>query len=171
MIVAGSASFCQAQITANLTSQQEVPPDSDSTTYSTTASASFSLVGTILTTTSGSFFNLFGQPVEISVDDGAPGTAGTVLFDLTDSGSGDYVFPTGGGLYVGAFSGSGSLTTQELTDLNNGDLYVNITTTTQSSPGGEVRGQITVAPEPATMTLMAMGSLAWLAKRRKSAQA
>jgi hypothetical protein len=169
ILVAGSASVCHAQLMSTNTSQQEVPPNSDSATYVTASSDTLSLSGTVLTVTSGSFFNLFGQPTTIAVEDGPPGMPGTVLFTLSDSGSAGYVFPEGGGLYFGTFTGAGSLTPSEVTDLNNGDLFVNISTTTESSMNGEVRGQITSVPEPATMTLMGVGALAWLAKRRQKA--
>jgi len=84
------------------------------------------------------------------------------LFDLTINNDETVV---NGGLIDGSFAGSGTLTSQQVTDLNNGDLYVNLQTS--AMPQGEVRGQITAVPEPGSMTLMCAGSLTWLAARRK----
>jgi hypothetical protein len=75
-------------------------------------------------------------------------------------------FAVGGGEYDGTFSGTTTLTSQQISDLNGGDLYANIQTATYSTPG-EIRGQITGVPEPVTMTLMGVGSMAWMAMRRK----
>ena len=68
----------------------------------------------------------------------------------------------------GTFSGSGTLTAGQITDLNNGNLYINITDPVY--PSGEIRGQIETVPEPATMALMGLGPLvgAFLLRRKKN---
>jgi hypothetical protein len=169
--VAGSLNVCHAQFyTSTLTSQQEVPvgANHDSTTYNTGAAADLSLNGSTLTVSEGVFGNLLGEPNPVSgvtIDVGLPGVQGSALFNVPVA----FEFAEGGGLFFGSFGGSVTLTGTEISELNSGDLYLNITTPTQNpiTPGGEVRGQITSVPEPATMTLMGVGSMAWLAMRRK----
>jgi hypothetical protein len=170
--VAGSLNVCHAQnFYATLTSQQEVPlgANNDSATYSTAAAAEFVLSGDTLTVSDGVFGNLLGEPNAvngITIDVGAAGVQGTPLFDIPVA----FEFAEGGGLYFGSFSGSVTLTAPQISELNSEGLYLNIATPTENpaTPDGEVRGQIIAGvPEPATMTLMAVGSLAWLAKRRR----
>jgi cell shape-determining protein MreC len=62
------------------------------------------------------------------------------------------------------------LTAQQITDLNNGDLCVNLGTDT--FPSGLIRGEINEVPEPSTLALVGTGSLAWLAgvRRKRRAQ-
>ena len=171
-MIAGSVNLCQAQnYYAILTSQQEVPvaQNNDTTTYSTGVEATFTLSGTTLAT-SGIFGNLLGEPnlaTGVTIELGPAGVQGSPLFDIPVT----FETPEGGGLYFGTFSGSVTLTGPEIAELNNFGLYLNITTPTQNplTPGGEVRGQIVPVPEPATMTLMGVGSLAWLAIRRRKA--
>jgi len=163
--VLGTVNLAHAQTyTATLTSSQEVPPNNLTTIDGTYGFANFTLSGNTLDVTSAFYGNMVGSPTAITVNDAPPGfNATSPLFDLNidnDETTGN------GGLINGSFSGSGTLTPQQITDLGNGDLYVNIQTT--AIPQGEVRGQITTSvPEPATMTLMAVGSLSWLAARRK----
>jgi hypothetical protein len=56
------------------------------------------------------------------------------------------------------------LTASQITDLNAGNLYINITDSVY--PSGEIRGQIEAVPEPVTLALLGIGSLAWLGLRR-----
>jgi hypothetical protein len=160
--VIGSASLCQAQnFTANFSGSQEVPPNPNGP--GTYAFANFTLNGTTLSVTSAFYGNSAGDPTSITVNDAPPGfNAASPLFDLTLNNDETTV---NGGFIDGSFTGSGTLTAGEITDLENGDLYVNLATA--AMPQGEVRGQITAVPEPGTMTLMAVGSLSWLAMRRK----
>ncbi len=67
------------------------------------------------------------------------------------------------GVYNGNFSGSGTFTMAQMTDLNAEKYYVNITSALV--PGGEIRGQITLAavPEPGSILLLACGGLAFIA--------
>ncbi len=165
--VAGSLNLCQAQQTyqATLSSLNEVPPNSLSTIEGTYGLGNFSLTGTTLSVTAG-FYDYSYAPTVISINDGPPTANGPILFDLNIDND---AFPVGGGLYSGTFSGSGSLTPSEVTDLGDGDLYVNIQTAVSVGAGqpGEMRGQLQEVPEPATMSLMGVGSLAWLAMRRR----
>jgi hypothetical protein len=166
ILIVGGSNLCQAQnYSASFSSTQEVPPNDLTGVDGTYAFANFSLSGTTFSVTSAFYGNMVGTPTEITVNDAPPGfNASGPLFALTIDNDETVV---SGGLVDGTFSGSGTLTSGEITDLNNGNLYVNIDTT--ALPQGEVRGQVTAVPEPATMTLMGVGSLAWLAARRKKA--
>lgn len=71
------------------------------------------------------------------------------------------------GLFTAMYDLTGNTTL--VAGLNSGLAYVNIHSGT--FPGGEIRGQISVVPEPSTVLLMACGMLAVgiVAARRKSA--
>lgn len=61
---------------------------------------------------------------------------------------------------------SRSLTTSELRDLQSGLWWVSVLT--PEFPSGEIRGQITTIPEPATYALAALGTAAlWLVGRHR----
>jgi hypothetical protein len=49
------------------------------------------------------------------------------------------------------------LTTDQITALETGNTYINIHTV--DFPGGEIRGQITVVPEPGSLGLLGLGLL------------
>ena len=69
----------------------------------------------------------------------------------------------------GGFSGTVTLTSEQADFLNAGRLYINVHTTT--NPGGEIRGNLMVVPEPGTYALLACGMGALLLFRRKRAKA
>ncbi len=62
------------------------------------------------------------------------------------------------GVTDGTFSGAGTFTVPQMADLISELYYVNIHST--FFPGGEIRGQIRQVPEPASMTLLALGGMA-----------
>ncbi len=70
----------------------------------------------------------------------------------------------------GFYSGSVFLTPAAETALYAGELYINIHST--FAPGGEIRGQLTVVPEPATVGLFsALGLIGFAGYRRRRNQA
>jgi hypothetical protein len=60
--------------------------------------------------------------------------------------------------------GNAVISNQQETDLLDGLWYVNLHTTSFS--GGEIRGQVTIVPEPSTLTLLAGGLLLFAGYRR-----
>jgi hypothetical protein len=157
LVFVGGLSFCHAQGTIYLTPGQEVTPPTASADGDY-GSAFISLTGNVLNVTDG-YYATTGPATLITVSEAPAGMNGPTIFDLTIDP--DYVFG------IGTFSGSNVLTAPEITALENGDIYINVETA--ANPSGEIRGQILagVVPEPATMTLMAAGSLSWLAMRRR----
>ena len=84
-------------------------------------------------------------------------TAG-VLFTLTRSSNA----VTGGTLTTAPIT----LTASQATDLNNGKFYINIHTA--NNGGGELRGfLIPAVPEPGTASLLGLGALVFVARRRR----
>jgi hypothetical protein len=57
----------------------------------------------------------------------------------------------------GTFSGSGTLSASQVAGMLNGLTYFNIHSGTY--PGGEIRGQITVVPEPSALAVLGLGAL------------
>ena len=69
----------------------------------------------------------------------------------------------------GLTNGQVTLTAPQATNLLAGQLYVNVHTATNG--GGEVRGNLVQAPEPASAVLLGLGTLLLAARRRRNAQA
>jgi hypothetical protein len=164
--ISSSLTLAHAQsYSAALTSLNEVPPSSLSTVEGTYGFGNFSLSGTTLTVTGG-FYGYSYTPTVISLNDGPSTANGPILLNLNIDND---AFPVGGGFYDGTFSGSGTLTAGEITDLNDGDLYVNIQTAVSqaSEQPGEMRGQLGVVPEPSTVALVGTGLLSLLSIRRR----
>ena len=69
----------------------------------------------------------------------------------------------------GLTNGQVTLTAAQATNLLAGQLYVNVHTPTNG--GGEVRGYLVQAPEPASAALLGLGTLLLAARRRRNAQA
>jgi hypothetical protein len=140
---------------ANLDPFQEVPPH-NTPGY---GSADFTLSGTTFSVSAdtGLYADLLAGATTVRLQDAAVGANGPTVFTFNLDTPGNT---------SGTFSGSGTLTAGQITDLNAGNLYVNIADSV--FPSGEIRGQIEAAPEPATMALMGAGSLLLLALRRKA---
>jgi hypothetical protein len=145
--------LAQAQSTfdANLDGLQEVPPNASPAF----GFGDFLLSGTTLTSTNGSYSDLLGGASAVTINDAAVGASGPVLFTLTLDTPGNN---------SGTFSGFGTLTAGQITDLQAGNLYVNIRSSV--FPSGEIRGQLLAVPEPGTLALAGVGVLTWIIKRR-----
>lgn len=150
----GSLTFCHAQsYVARLNGAQEVPSNGSPGF----GIGDFTLSGTTLSANGGyDEVDLYGAGNSVTVHEGAVGVNGPAILTLTletpDSST-------------GSFDGSGTLTSQEITDLNDGDLYVIIATL--ADPNGLIRGQIEEVPEPSTLALLGAGFMAVLARRRQ----
>jgi hypothetical protein len=139
------------QFVAHLSGTNEVPPNSSSRE----AAGSFTLNSTTLTYEIG--ISGAGGPISTNVTINGPANAGVnapVIFDL---GAPVFRFPNPP---IGAEYGVGgeihNLTSPQINDLISGLWYVN--TYSPTFPDGEVRGQITLVPEPSAIGLLLIGS-------------
>ena len=65
---------------------------------------------------------------------------------------------------TGGFNGTVTILSADVAALENGQFYMNVHTAANS--GGEVRGYLTVVPEPSAACLVAAGALGMLLRRR-----
>jgi CHRD domain len=142
---------------ANLDPFQEVPP------HNTPGfgSAEFTLNGTTFGIDAGTgvYADLLAGATAVRLQDATVGANGPVISTFTLDTPGNT---------SGTFSGSVTLTTTQITDLQNGNLYVNISDSV--FPSGEIRGQILAVsvPEPSyALAVFGATSLILLAKRRQ----
>ena len=159
--------------TAVLTGANEVPPNASTAT----GSATVTLSGNTLTVDEA-FSGLIGGPASAAhIHCCAPtGTAAGVAvpftgFPAATSGTYDMSFDlTLAATYNSAFltANGGTAASAEaalITALNAGQTYANIHDAT--FPGGEIRGQLLLTPEPGTAGLLLLGALSALAVSRK----
>jgi hypothetical protein len=118
----------------NLTVGQEVPPPGGGASGVGGCTVTLDDV-TGLVTVSGSYTGMTSTATSAHIHNGAPGVAGGIILALSTTGG-----------TVGNFSGSGTISPANITNMLNGNTYVNVHTTT--NPLGEIRGQI-VTPVPA----------------------
>lgn len=166
------ALWAQAQGTlqfhATLTGSQVVPPNSDSTV----GRGDFWLSDGLLN------FQVDIPAITFTAMSGAiygpatPGADGPLLFDLggpfltPGSSQGEppayrFFSPFDGLLGAGPFS----LTFEQINELQSGLWYVEITSF--EMPGGQLRGQILLVPEPSTFALIGLSGLMMLVWRSK----
>ena len=109
-------------------------------------------------TISGTFQDLIGTTSDAHIHGPAPaGTPAGVVHGLT------FDFGVSSGNYSNG-AGNTTFTPAQMADLINGLYYVNIHTTFR--PGGEIRGQILLVPEPGTAALVGLGIGLLAAARR-----
>jgi hypothetical protein len=98
--------------------------------------------------------------------DGTP----TALFPANNDNAGVIVslvgFHTASGTRSGRVTGSVALSATHETWLLNNWLYVNVHSV--GNPGGEIRGQLVLVPEPASVALLAIGVAGLVSIRRRS---
>jgi len=139
----------------SLSGGSEVPPSGSSSI----GSGSFALSGDNLT------FSITGlllgtTPTDAGVFGPAtPSTDGPMIFDLGTP----TVTPVGAQNLI-SYTGIEALTPTQASQLEAGDDYVNIYTS--GYPGGEIRGQITLLPEPSSVSLLLVGAgMLWRSRR------
>ena len=107
----------------------------------------------IVTLLSGSFSGLSGNTTVAHIHGySGPGMNSSPVVDLT--------------IDLGVMSGniiSAAMTPVNSASMLSGLTYVNVHTST--FPGGEIRGQLTVVPEPASLSLLGIGGLALFSRR------
>lgn len=148
----------QGVFSANLGGASEVPPNSSSSI----GSGSFVLTGNSLSFSINAL--LVGTtPVDAGVFGPAtPTQTGPMIFDLGTP----IVSVVGGNAFV-SYSGVEALTPAQIGNLTADLDYVNVITT--EYPGGEIRGQVTLLPEPSSALLLGVGAgIVWLARRKKA---
>jgi hypothetical protein len=158
--------FARAQVislTATLNGAQEVPPNNSTGL----GFAAFSLSGTTMVSavTIPSTTPLTSPIAGATINMGAPGVVGPVLHTLTVTA----VLGLTSGSFADIWTG---ITPAQATALQTGNAYINITS--NAFPNGEIRGQISVVPEPGTLTMVAgvvavVTGGAWLRRRKRHA--
>src|SRR4030095_4438586 len=121
-------------ISGSAGSSQVVPPVSSGGTATITGTYN-SGNGQMITTTN--WTNLSGVPTTGGFYQGAAGVNGSLVGDLWQLGTGLST--------SGTFSDTTTLTSDQATELKNGNVYFSIGTGT--NPNGEVRGQLTATPQ------------------------
>jgi hypothetical protein len=158
LCVVSPATAALVTLDANLDGLQVVPPNASPAFGE--LNATIDNVSGAFTVTSGSYQDLLGNSFAVTVNNAAAGVNGPILFALTLDSP---------GATTGTYSGSGTLTGLQVTDLLAGNEYVQIRSNV--FPSGEIRGQIFATPEPSSFVLAglaAIGLLA-LARRRRAA--
>jgi len=122
------------QYKATLNGSSEVPPNQSTGTGSVTATYDSA---TKQLSWNGTYSDLTGAPTAAHIHGpGEPGKNAGVLFWISDHNTKDHPFSS-------PFSGSVTLTDEQLVQLTSGLLYVNIHT--DANKGGELRGQLVKA--------------------------
>lgn len=169
IVVLACIVFAQAQgtsqFTVNLNGASQAPPNASTAT----GSGTLTLNGQTLSYNFGGFWTF---PVTTGSING-PTNSSSIAPILFDLGAPSFAVPNppdqGGYAFTGTIS---SLTGGQINDLLAGLWYVNILSS--QFPDGEIRGQITVVPEPATLGLLSIGGAVLVVKgfgRRKGSMA
>ena len=136
----------------NLDPFQEVPPHN--TPGFGAAELTLDDVSGLVTIVSGSYTDLLAGATAVTINDAAVGANGPTILVLTLDTPGNT---------SGTFSGSGTITAGQITDMEADNTYINVGDSV--FPSGEIRGQILAAsaPEPASAALMCAGLFMGLA--------
>lgn len=155
-VLAGIASVSQAGIinfTISATGAQETPPNASGAVGGGIASFDSSAD----TISVSLFFAGLSAPATAShIHVAAPGVPGPVIVS--------FVPFTPAATFGSIVGGPLAFPVVDIPALLAGNTYFNIHDAV--FPGGEIRGQLVPAPEPATIGLLALGTLAFLSRRR-----
>ena len=155
-VLVGIAPVCPAAIqnfTISATGAQETPPNA-----SGAAGGGIAIFDSTANTISVSLFfaGLSALATASHIHVGAPGVPGPVIVSFVP-----FTPAATAGIIVG---GPLAFPVANVPDLFAGHTYFNIHDAV--FPGGEIRGQLLPVPEPATIGLLALGTLAFLSRRR-----
>ena len=161
------------QFRAVLTGLNEAPPNSDPTVATASLTLQGNSLGFFVDVPADTFIAMTG-----SINGPAlPGEVGPLLFDLGGSTfrpGNDRGVPPGYRFFSpfdGVFgAGPFALTDSQITELENGLWYMNITSA--QLPDGQIRGQIVMVPEPCSIALWSLGvGIFYFVSRAKRVQA
>lgn len=154
LICIGGTKAAGVNLSTLLNGQHVVPANASPAVGN--ASAFMNITTDVFSISSGSYSNLLSGALTVTLNDGAPGTNGPVIATLTLDSP---------GTTSGTFHGSATLTAAQVTDVTSGLAYLNIIDSL--FPGGEIRGQLSVTPEPSAIILAVVGGLALLIMRSR----
>lgn len=109
-----------------------------------------------ITASTGIYADLLAGASTVRIQDAGIGTNGPTILVLNLDTPGNT---------SGTFSGSGTITAGQVTDMINTNTYINITDSV--FPSGEIRGQIFLVPEPTSMMLVSLGVVGLMIARRR----
>lgn len=165
-LLLGCVAVAQWDFQAFLTGSSEVPPNASAATG--TATLVLNAEQTRLTMHLTVFGLDLNEVTGLHIHNAPVGVNGGVVFGLigiNNDLNGDLLIDSEAGTVFSAWDlleGNNTTLADQLNNLFAGNLYINVHTPT--FPGGEIRGQI--VPEPATVTLMLLGSLGLLRRKR-----
>jgi hypothetical protein len=155
-LLGASASAAILTFEANLDGIQEFPPNASPAIGF--GELTLDTVSGFVTITNSSYQDLLGNSTVVTLNDAMIGSNGVTILSLTLDTP---------GATTGTFSGSGTITAGQVTDMMNTNTYINIRSNV--FPSGEIRGQLYVVPEPSSMLLACGGifGLFFVGRRRK----
>jgi hypothetical protein len=146
---------------ANLDGLQMVPPNTSPGSGSADATLDSGTGAFSIDAGTGLYQDLLGGATAALLNDASPGFNGPLIFPLTLDTP---------GATSGSFHGGGMLSPAQIADMIAGNTYIRIAS--QVFPTGEIRGQLSMIPEPGSIVLLGLGGLGVLAaawRRRKCA--
>jgi len=153
-LLGASASAAILTFEANLDPLQEVPPQN--IPGFGFAELTLDTVTGFVTLTNSTYQDLVGNSTAVTLNDAAIGSNGPIALTLTLDAP---------GTTTGTFSGSGTITAGQVTDMIATNTYINIRSNV--FPSGEIRGQLYVVPEPSSLLLACSGVVGLLFVRRR----